>query len=181
MGPKGLRRALSSRPAAAPGAAPPVLKPSAPTGEALVRWLPAVLWALLVVWLSTDAFSGERTRALIMPVLRALLPGADLPTLEAIHDVLRKLAHPSEYAVLGWLVHRAFDLPARPARTAAARALLLCASFAALDELHQAFVPSRGAAVADTALDSLGAAAGLTMRALRVRVRRLSAGRRSRA
>lgn len=158
---------------------PPAATPTAPQAPGpgpLSRWLPVIAWVAVISVFSSDSFSGEHTREVLLPVLHALLPGAAPATLEAIHDVLRKAAHPGEYAVLGWLVARALEQPWRGTVAIALQALALCAAFAALDELHQSFVPSRGAAPTDVALDSLGAAAGLALRALLAR--RISAGRR---
>lgn len=141
------------------------------------RWLPVVLWALMISVFSTDAFSGEHTSALLLPILRTVLPGASQETLLGVHAAIRKLAHLTEYAILGMLVLRALERPGRTLATACIAALLLCASYAALDEFHQTFVPSRGPSPVDVAIDTCGAALGLATRTL-VRTR-LSAGRRS--
>ena len=78
-----------------------------------------------------------------------------------VHAAVRKLAHVTEYAILAVLVARALDDAKRTMMWIAARALVLCAAYAALDEFHQSFVPSRTGAVSDVVLDTLGAAIGL--------------------
>jgi len=114
---------------------------------------------------------------LLVPLLQAVFPTLEPAAIQALHDAIRKLAHPTEYAILGWLVFRALDRPARTTRAIVLGALLLCAGYASLDEFHQRFVPSRGSSPLDALLDTSGAAAGLGVRgALR---RRFSAGRRS--
>lgn len=72
--------------------------------------------------------------------------------------------------MLALLVSRALDRPRRTRDAVAAGALAFCAAHAALDEWHQAFVPSRVGCLADALLDTFGAALGLSLLA-RVRVR----------
>ncbi|HZR85018.1 MAG TPA: VanZ family protein [Candidatus Binatia bacterium] len=133
------------------------------------RWIPVVAWAGLISLLSTDAFSGDHTRHFLLPAIQFFLPSAAPETVFAIHDLLRKLAHAAEYGVLGWLAVRAYARPRRTAARASALAFALCAAWAALDELHQSFVPSRTPAVLDVALDSAGALAGIALREAYVR------------
>lgn len=70
----------------------------------------------------------------------------------------RKGAHVVEYAVLTVLAFRFFQLSFY--REALGRVLLLSALFAltygATDELHQYFVPGRGARFSDVVIDGLG-------------------------
>jgi VanZ family protein len=113
--------------------------------------------------LSTDAFAGDETSRILGPLLRWALPNASEATIALVHAVVRKLAHFTEYAVLGILVVRALvDEETRFVRVAL-RALLLCIAYAALDELHQAFQPTRTGAVLDVMLDGAGAAAGIAL------------------
>jgi VanZ family protein len=107
---------------------------------------------------STAAFSADNTGAALGPVFRWLLPGANAAQLAAMHALTRKAAHVTEYSVLAAL----WFVPLRAERglsrrRAALVAWLVAVVWAALDELHQAFVPSRTASVMDVALDSTGA------------------------
>jgi VanZ family protein len=143
----------------------------------VARWLPVVLWAIVISVLSSDAFSGEHTSGFLLPLLHTVFPGASPDTLLTMHGAIRKLAHVTEYAVLAVLVRRALERPERSLAVVIGLALLLCAGYAALDELHQTFVPSRTASPVDVGIDILGAALGLGGGVL-VRSA-LSAGRRS--
>lgn len=128
--------------------------------EQLARWIPVVLWALLISLLSTGWFTGERTGSFLMPLLRALFPDASHATLIAIHHGIRKVAHFLEYLVLSVLLSRALrDRRIPPARVGV-RALALAALYAVADELHQAFAAGRTASVVDCLIDVSGAAAG---------------------
>jgi VanZ family protein len=115
---------------------------------------------------STDTFSANRTSRIIGPLLRWFKPDVSPETIQAVQTVVRKGAHMAEYAVLALLLWRAIDKPARD-RVAiwngrhAAAAFAIATIYAATDEFHQMFVPSRGAQFGDVLLDSAGAALGL--------------------
>jgi VanZ family protein len=68
-------------------------------------------------------------------------------------DVLRKCAHVTEYAILGFLLLRAIgrELPA----------LVVGILYAASDELHQHFVHGRHASAVDVLIDSVGLLIGI--------------------
>jgi VanZ family protein len=101
-----------------------------------------VAWAALIFALSS------------IPDLGTGLGGWDL--------FLRKAAHLAEYAVLGALLVRALDAapPLQRANTMA-WGWVIGASYAASDELHQAFVPGRQASALDLAIDAAGVAVGV--------------------
>jgi hypothetical protein len=99
----------------------------------LNTWGPVVLWAGVIFAVSA------------VPSLSSGLGTWDL--------VLRKLAHVTEYAILGGLLWRA--LRHEPA------ALLLGSAYAVTDEIHQAFVSGRHASPVDWAIDAIGVAAGV--------------------
>jgi VanZ family protein len=110
--------------------------------RALSVWLPVFAWAAVIF-----AFSS-------IPSLSSGLGTWD--------TVLRKAAHLTEYAVLGALLHRAFErqLPA----------FLAGVAYAATDELHQHFVRGRHGAPVDVVVDAAGVALGILVW-LRVRAR----------
>jgi VanZ family protein len=115
------------------------LQSSAPRRRAwpsLVRlWLPVVAWAVVIF-----AFSS-------IPSLGTGLGTWDL--------VLRKLAHVTEYAVLGALLLRATGR--------AWMAVVLGVLYAASDELHQTFVPGRHGRPLDVAIDTVGLLLGVVL------------------
>ena len=105
-----------------------------PTSRLATTWLPIVAWAALIFALSS------------IPNLGTGLGTWDL--------VLRKAAHVTEYAILGFLLTRAF---------AAVPAFALGVAYAATDELHQHFVAGRHASPIDVAIDALGVLAGIVV------------------
>jgi VanZ family protein len=90
-----------------------------------------------------------------------LFPHTSPETLDIIHYIVRKVAHFTEYAILGFLAARAFRTSPRPAIST--RWILICATlivvYALMDEYHQSFVPSRTASIFDSLIDTAG---GLT-------------------
>ena len=128
------------------------------------HWLPPVLWMAVTVWLSTDIASGEHTSQLLLPALRWLLPWATPGQLATVHRLLRKGAHLTEYAILAALWYRAFMRERNlSARAAAWTAFAISLAWAALDEWHQSFLPSRTSSAVDVALDGAGAALALVV------------------
>jgi len=123
------------------------------------NWLPAIAWACLISSLSTDTFSGEHTSVFIIPVLRWMFPHASAETLEWMHAVIRKMAHLTEYFILSiFLLHGLRGKDSEWKLRLAIWAVVIAGGYAALDEFHQSFVPSRGPSVWDVLLDTTGAA-----------------------
>ncbi len=148
--------------------------PSPKLSSPLGRWLPVVAWAGVIWTLSSGWFTGERTGAVLLPLLSTLFPRATPGQLVVVHEGIRKLAHFAEYLILSVLLYRALDVEPRGSLRAAVLALCLAGLYAGSDELHQWFVPGRGARVSDWLIDVSGAAAGqglLAARAQRFRPR----------
>jgi VanZ family protein len=124
------------------------------------RWLPVVAWAALVSTFSTTWFTGDRTGYYIIPVLAHLFPSATPEQLRRMHQTIRKLAHFTEYLILGILLYRALRARRRFDLRAAAMAVAIAGLYSIGDEFHQLFVPGRTAAGSDCLIDVSGAAAG---------------------
>jgi VanZ family protein len=98
-----------------------------------------------------------------MGIIFILSAQPSLPSLpnETADTILKKAGHFTEYAVLAALSARAFSA-GRPLRRGDLwRALLLTLLYAASDEFHQSFVPSRTARLFDWGVDALGAGLAL--------------------
>jgi VanZ family protein len=117
----------------------------------------------LVLWFSGDAFSAEQTGSVFDPLLRSLLPWATPAQIAALHLIVRKLAHPIEYAILALLWFRALRREARGLRTATWTALAVGVAWALLDELLQSSAPGRTGSVVDVAIDTAGATTALAV------------------
>ncbi len=72
----------------------------------LKTWWPALVWAVVISGFSTGAFTAEHTSRIIIPILHWLFPHAAGRTLYAIHHIIRKCAHFTEYFILSLLILR---------------------------------------------------------------------------
>jgi len=126
-------------------------------------WVPVIAWMLLIFVGSSDVLSAEHTSRFIVPFLRWLDPHISYATIAAVHLVIRKLGHVTEYAILAALLWRAlrgtfltFSLT-----IVAFGTFLITAAFAASDEFHQSFVMSRTASPHDVLIDCVGVACAI--------------------
>jgi len=113
---------------------------------------------------STDMLSAEHTSRFLVPFLRWIDPQISLAALNAIQLGIRKLGHLTEYAILAMLLWRALRGGIRWQMKMSLLflvAALASAIFAASDEFHQSFVPSRTASTNDVMIDICGALIGL--------------------
>jgi VanZ family protein len=151
----------------------------------LKYWLPVLIWLGFIFVGSTDLMSAEHTSRIIEPFLRWLRPDISPEAIAQMQFVIRKCAHVTEYAILAMLFWRALrrgtslQMKAIPIRLGCASlragfrlrsgqvlfivVWLVCAIFAAGDEFHQSFVPSRTASAHDVMIDICGALIGLTI------------------
>lgn len=126
------------------------------------RWLPLLVWMVLISTFSTDHFSNEKTGSVIEPLLRLLFSGASQDFLSRIHFMIRKSAHLTEYALLGSLWYWSIKPGIRGwSRNAAIAALMFSFVYASLDEFHQTFTLNREGNPVDVLIDSTGAAMGI--------------------
>jgi VanZ family protein len=122
-------------------------------------WAPAISWAILISYASTDAFSSAHTSTFIIPVLHWLFPLASTETLDRIHFFIRKAAHFSEYFIFSLFLMRGMRGKDHGWKLQwAIWAFAIAAGYSALDEFHQSFVPSRTASPWDSLIDMTGAA-----------------------
>ena len=122
------------------------------------HYLPLLVWLAFISFASSDNFSASNTSRIIGPLILWLFPNTSPETLAVIHFIVRKIAHFTEYAILGFLAARAFRTSPRPAINQ--RWFLICLTliivYALMDEYHQTFVPSRTASIYDSMIDVTG-------------------------
>lgn len=136
-------------------------------------WVRMLLWGLvlatagMIFWFSSQngAASSQLSGGITEKVVEVVEPDYDsLPEPEqqtlfdAVQFAVRKSAHFSEYALLGFLLRL---LCASYALRRGGLVAWLCGTgYAATDELHQWFVAARSAMWQDVCLDSVGVFAG---------------------
>ena len=128
----------------------------------LKAWAPAAAWMGVIFMMSAmpGDVSGEQSGTLMRLLLGVLsfVLGEEAAagiSPDLIHLLIRKGAHMTEYAVLFFLNRRALKIEG--ARRPELLALVLCALYAATDEIHQGFVAGRGPSAIDVGIDTLGA------------------------
>jgi VanZ family protein len=125
-------------------------------------WLAVALWTAVIFHFSSSQFSKASTSPLLVQMLRSLFPAMTAETERILEFLVRKGAHVSEYAVLAVLAHQALRDSPNSWRSAA-RALVLVAAVALVDEIHQLFVVGRSGSVRDVFIDVGGGTAALLL------------------
>lgn len=116
--------------------------------KALKRWLPAILWAAIIVSASTDSLSAKQSGEWLDRIFGTTVPWV-------VNVAIRKLGHITEYGILGalaWMADRRFTI-------ALAAAVLV----AAIDETKQSFTLLRTGTPWDVLLDACGATIGILL------------------
>ena len=129
------------------------------------RYGPLILCVALISFASSHEFSAVNTSRIVRPLLLWLFPNITEESLNLTHFLVRKAAHLTEYAILGWLAARAFSGSSRELLRNRwfIAGLLLIVSHALLDEYHQSFVPSRTGSLYDSGIDIAGGLVGLVV------------------
>jgi VanZ family protein len=133
------------------------------TRERIWRYAPLIIWMVLISFASSSELSAINTSRVIRPLLLWLFPDITEESLRLVHFLVRKGAHITEYAILGWLAARAFSGSSREylRQRWLLTGLLLIVLYALLDEYHQSFVPSRTGSLYDSGIDIAGGLIGL--------------------
>lgn len=133
----------------------------------IALWTAIVLWCAVIFSLSEEngSASGGRSEKVCRFVAETFLPDYDEmslseqnKTVEGMQFFVRKTAHFTAYAALGFMLFAAFRKKTNG--KAFCLAVLVSAAYAASDELHQLFVPERSGRLTDVLLDTCGAAFG---------------------
>lgn len=135
-----------------------------------------VCWALVAAnMIAIFMFSAQNgdestvtSNSVIDTVLSAVYPGYKKLDADARDEVIvrysllvRKLAHFSAYASLGFFTALAFGRYNIYVRKRAALSFGFCVIYALTDEIHQYFVPDRAMRLLDVGIDSAGAVFGI--------------------
>jgi len=125
-------------------------------------WLPVILVACLIFWMSTEAFSSSHTLSVVRAMIKFLVPGLSYARVDFIHAITRELPHAVEYLILGLLLFRAFrgHLNFLWNWRWFFLASIVVLLWAASDELHQSFVSTRTASIVDVGIDVVGGILG---------------------
>lgn len=127
-----------------------------------IRYAPLILWLAVIFINSSTIGATNNTSRIIRPLLEWLFPNASVLTLDIYHGYIRKLAHFTEYAVLGFLAARACWYSSRPflRKLWFVWTFLFIAFVASADEYNQSFNDARTGSIYDVLIDVSG---GLAM------------------
>lgn len=118
----------------------------------------------MIFMFSADTHSGQHSQALLGWILQ-WFHGRSKARMSAWEEPFRKLGHVTVYSLLAITSWRAFSYWHRRRRLAGlppfAWTLLFLIFYAASDEWHQSFVPTRTGSVRDVVVDTIGGLFGL--------------------
>ncbi len=124
----------------------------------LFYWLPPFLWMAAIFGFSTDYFSAGQTGGLVYKIVQWFVPSASPELYQTVHFMVRKAGHFTVYAVLTFLLMRAFRSGSilRWRWNWALYSFFIVGIYALLDEYHQSFTSSRTGSVYDSLIDLTG-------------------------
>ncbi|GAA0317264.1 VanZ family protein [Bacillus carboniphilus] len=128
-------------------------------------WIIVVAWMVLIFNLSAQPAhqSNKLSKGVtgtVVETIHKVNPSTEI-TVDSLNHMVRKNAHFIVYLVLGILVVMALSVSGVLGWKTIIYGLGLCVLYAISDELHQIFVPGRGAQVKDVMIDSSGALVGI--------------------
>lgn len=131
------------------------------TWRRIGRYGPLLVWMAVIFYASTGELSAANTSRILGPFLRWLFPAIGEDQIAFAHFIVRKAAHFTGYAILGWLAARALTTSSRQTfrRRWFLSSLIFVVLYALSDEYHQSFVSSRTGSIYDSFIDISG---GLT-------------------
>ena len=119
---------------------------------------------LAVIWgnsLLSGAESGQMSGGILTFVMELLRIPAEFA--DAIHLIIRKLAHLTEFACLAALISWNLGMGKEKNVCRMLLAVLLAMAAALADETIQLYTPDRGPSLLDVWIDTLGASLGMTV------------------
>lgn len=133
----------------------------------VILWILTLAWAGVIFFFSSQSgdesasLSGGITQAVVRIFVKgydALSPDRQLEIMDTASFIVRKLAHFTEYAVLGFLLYNLAGCYVKRKRSTA---FALGALYAVTDEVHQMFSEGRSPQLRDVCIDSAGVLAGV--------------------
>lgn len=139
----------------------------------IVAFVPMVLM-MIVIW-GFSSNTGDTSSQQSMGIVTRIIQFAECVTdteltvdecvewEERIHTPIRKVAHMTEYMIFSWTVALPFLLYKKKRNWISIVTLAYCICYAAIDEIHQLFIPDRAGRVVDVLIDSIGILIGIAI------------------
>lgn len=116
-----------------------------------------LLWMFLIFLMSSfDATESTNQSNFIVNIITNIFK---IENIELLSFIIRKLAHLTEYLILGLLVANMFTK--NNINNLYLISIILCIIYATSDEIHQLFVPGRACQLRDILIDSIGSITGV--------------------
>lgn len=116
-----------------------------------------IIWALIIFIMSS--FNAEESANQSNFIVNIIASIFNINNISLLSLIIRKLAHFTEYLILGVLVINMFTK--NNVRKAYLLSILLCIIYATSDEIHQIFTPGRACQIKDILIDSIGSITGI--------------------
>ena len=115
------------------------------------------IWMFLIFLMSSfDATESTNQSNFIVNIITNIFK---IENIELLSFIIRKLAHFTEYLILGLLVANMFTK--NNINNLYLISIILCIIYATSDEIHQIFVPGRACQIRDVLIDSIGSITGV--------------------
>lgn len=120
-----------------------------------ISTLLAIAWMIFIFIMSSfNSIESSSQSGFIVNIISNIL---NINNTEILSLIIRKLAHFTEYLILGILVSNAIHIHNKKIYLA----IIICIIYAISDEIHQLFVPGRSCQITDICIDTLGTLTGI--------------------
>lgn len=115
------------------------------------------IWMIIIFIMSSfDSVESSNQSNFIVDIIANIFK---IENIELLSFIIRKLAHFTEYLILGLLVANMFTK--NNINNLCLLSIILCIIYATSDEIHQIFVPGRACQLRDILIDSIGSIIGI--------------------
>lgn len=118
---------------------------------------------LVLIWMTIifimSSFNAEDSANQSNFIVNIISNIFNIENVKLLSLIIRKLAHFTEYLILGTLVINMFTK--NNAKKTYLLSILLCIIYAISDEIHQIFTPGRACQIKDILIDSVGSITGI--------------------
>lgn len=155
----------------------------------ILIWLPAIVMAMIIFGFSKQ--DGEESSGLSYKAADIILTVCDKAgiidcnennresMIEAVQFPIRKAAHMTEYAILGWIAFAFLGSCGIQGKMHYIAVLGFNFCYASTDEIHQLFIPGRSGQFKDVCIDTAGTAIGLLLLAILLKIWRRHCAKRA--
>ena len=114
-----------------------------------------ILWMIVIFIMSS--FNGDNSSNQSNFIVDIISNIFNINNIEILSLIIRKLAHFTEYLILGLLVYNMIHNLNKKTYLS----IIICILYATSDEIHQIFVPGRNCNILDILIDSIGSITGI--------------------